>query len=81
MRGRRAALAFRHQNKSQENFVSITLKGANEIIQKRIVTVGLLDRSLVHPRDGSPTSSPIARRPLSSLTTIHQAIYSRATKT
>jgi DNA repair protein RadC len=39
------------RNKSQEHFVSITLNGANEIIQKRIVTVGLLDRSLVHPRD------------------------------
>jgi DNA repair protein RadC len=39
------------RNKSQEHFVSITLNGANEVIQKRIVTVGLLDRSLVHSRD------------------------------
>jgi DNA repair protein RadC len=39
------------RSKSQEHFVSITLNGANEVIQKRIVTVGLLDRSLVHPRD------------------------------
>jgi len=39
------------RNKSQEHFVSITLNGAHELIQKRIVTVGLLDRSLVHPRD------------------------------
>lgn len=39
------------RNKSQEHFVSITLNGANEVIQKRIVTVGLLDKSLVHPRD------------------------------
>lgn len=39
------------RNKTQEHFVSITLNGANEVIQKRIVTVGLLDRSLVHPRD------------------------------
>ena len=37
--------------KSQEHFVCITLNGANEIIEKRIVTIGLLDRSLVHPRD------------------------------
>jgi len=37
--------------KSQEHFVCITLNGANEVIQKRIVTIGLLDRSLVHPRD------------------------------
>jgi len=39
------------RDKSQEHFVSISLNGANEVIQKRIVTVGLLDRSLVHPRD------------------------------
>ena len=39
------------RNKLQEHFVSISLNGANEVIQKRIVTVGLLDRSLVHPRD------------------------------
>ncbi|HYL98411.1 MAG TPA: DNA repair protein RadC [Blastocatellia bacterium] len=37
--------------KSQEHFVCITLNGANEIIEKRIVTIGILDRSLVHPRD------------------------------
>lgn len=37
--------------KSQEHFVCITLNGANEVIEKRIVTIGLLDRSLVHPRD------------------------------
>jgi DNA repair protein RadC len=37
--------------KSQEHFVCITLNGANEIIERRIVTIGLLDRSLVHPRD------------------------------
>lgn len=39
------------RDKPQEHFVSITLNGANEVIQKRIVTVGLLDKSLVHPRD------------------------------
>jgi DNA repair protein RadC len=39
------------RNKSQEHFVCITLNGASEVIQKRIVTVGILDRSLVHPRD------------------------------
>jgi DNA repair protein RadC len=37
--------------KSQEHFVCITLNGANEVIEKRIVTIGLLDKSLVHPRD------------------------------
>jgi DNA repair protein RadC len=37
--------------KSQEHFVCISLNGANEVIEKRVVTIGLLDRSLVHPRD------------------------------
>jgi DNA repair protein RadC len=37
--------------KSQEHFVCISLNGANEVIQKRTVTVGLLDRSQVHPRE------------------------------
>lgn len=37
--------------KSQEHFVCITLNGANEVIQKRTVTIGLLDKTLVHPRD------------------------------
>ena len=37
--------------KQQEYFVCISLNGANEVIEKRIVTVGLLDRSPVHPRE------------------------------
>ena len=32
-------------------FVCLSLNGANELIEKRIVTVGLLDRSQVHPRE------------------------------
>ena len=37
--------------KLQEHFICITLNGANEVISKRTVTIGLLDKSLVHPRD------------------------------
>lgn len=37
--------------KSQEHFVCIALNGANEVIETRVVTIGLLDKSLVHPRD------------------------------
>jgi DNA repair protein RadC len=37
--------------KSQEHFVCLTLNGANELIERRTVTVGLLDRSQVHPRE------------------------------
>ncbi len=38
-------------NKQQEHFVCISLNGAQEVIEKRVVTVGLLDKSQVHPRE------------------------------
>jgi len=37
--------------KQQEHFVCISLNGANEVIEKRVITVGLLDKSQVHPRE------------------------------
>jgi DNA repair protein RadC len=37
--------------KTQEHFVCISLNGANEVIERRTVTIGLLDRSQVHPRE------------------------------
>jgi len=37
--------------RQQEHFLCISLNGANEVIEKRTVTIGLLDRSQVHPRE------------------------------
>lgn len=37
--------------KPQEHLVCISLNGACEVIEKRIVTIGLLDKSPVHPRE------------------------------
>jgi DNA repair protein RadC len=37
--------------KQQEHFVCISLNGANEVIEKRVVTIGLIDKSPVHPRE------------------------------
>jgi DNA repair protein RadC len=37
--------------KQQEYFICISLDGANEVIEKRVVTIGLLDQSPVHPRE------------------------------
>jgi DNA repair protein RadC len=37
--------------KHQEHFICISLNGANEVIEKRIVTIGLLNMSPVHPRE------------------------------
>jgi len=38
-------------DKKQEHFLCLTLNGAGEVIQVRVVTVGLLDSSQVHPRE------------------------------
>jgi DNA repair protein RadC len=37
--------------KRQEHFICITLSGAHEVVAIRTVTVGLLNHSLVHPRE------------------------------
>ena len=39
------------RTKRQEYFVSLSLDGANRLIQRRIVSVGTLNASLVHPRE------------------------------
>lgn len=35
----------------QEHFVALTLDGAGNIIKSRVITVGLLNHTLVHPRE------------------------------
>lgn len=40
-----------YKNKKQEYFMTITLDGANHIIEKRVVFIGTLNRSLIHPRE------------------------------
>ena len=39
------------RDKRQEHFICITLNGAGEVLASRIITVGLLNHSLVHPRE------------------------------
>ncbi len=39
------------RDKKQEYFVCLTLDGANRLIAKRVVTIGTLMASLVHPRE------------------------------
>ncbi|MBN1857932.1 DNA repair protein RadC [Candidatus Bipolaricaulota bacterium] len=46
--------------KKQEYFVCISLNGAHEVIERRTVTVGLLDSNQVHPRE--VFADPIADR-------------------
>ena len=40
-----------YRAKKQEHFLSITLDGASHIIQTRVVFIGTLNQSLVHPRE------------------------------
>ncbi len=40
-----------YKNKKQEYFLVFTLDGANHIIEKRVVFIGTLNHSLVHPRE------------------------------
>jgi len=46
--------------KKQEHFVCVSLNGASEVIESRVVTVGLLDANQVHPRE--VFSDPIGDR-------------------
>jgi DNA repair protein RadC len=39
------------KDKRQEHFICITLNGAGEILGTRTITLGLLNHSLVHPRE------------------------------
>jgi DNA repair protein RadC len=39
------------RDKRQEHFICITLNGAGEVLDSRTITVGLLNHSLVHPRE------------------------------
>ena len=45
-----AALA-EYSTKEQEHFMLITLDGASKIIEKRVIFIGTLNQSLVHPRE------------------------------
>lgn len=38
-------------DRKQEHFLAITVNGANEVIAHRLITVGLVNRSQVHPRE------------------------------
>ena len=40
-----------YANKDQEHFLLLTLDGASKIIEKRVIFIGTLNQSLVHPRE------------------------------
>ena len=44
-------LLRRYSDRKQEHFVALTLDGASHLIEERLITVGILNHSLVHPRE------------------------------
>lgn len=44
-------LVNHYADRKQEYFLCLSLNGANEVIHCRLVTIGLLNRTLVHPRE------------------------------
>ncbi len=47
-----AFLAISHfANRKQEYFITINLNGANEILNVHVVTKGILNKTLIHPRE------------------------------
>ena len=45
------ALVRHYANRKQEHFISLSLNGAHEVLAVRIVTIGLLNKTIVHPRE------------------------------
>lgn len=41
----------KYHNKKQEYFISIYLDGANNIVATKVISIGTLNQSLVHPRE------------------------------
>ncbi len=39
------------KEKSQEHFMALYLDGANQIVESRVITIGTINQSLVHPRE------------------------------
>ena len=40
-----------YADRQQEHFLSVSLNGAHEVIRTRVVSIGLVNRTLIHPRE------------------------------
>ena len=45
------SLVRHNADRKQERFISLSLNGAHEILAVRVVTIGLVNRTIVHPRE------------------------------
>jgi DNA repair protein RadC len=41
----------RYRKSNRENFICISLNGAHEVISTRIISIGLVNRTIIHPRE------------------------------
>jgi DNA repair protein RadC len=56
-------LVRHNADRKQERFISLSLNGAHEVLSVRVVTIGLVNRTIVHPREVFLRKSrPIRRR-------------------
>jgi len=46
-----AFLLREYSEKDQEHFIVLTLNGANRVINQRVITIGLVNQTQVHPRE------------------------------
>jgi DNA repair protein RadC len=44
-------LFWHNADRKQERFISLSLNGAHEVLAVRVVTIGLVNRTIVHPRE------------------------------
>jgi DNA repair protein RadC len=45
------ALIRHNADRKQERFISLSLNGAHEVLSVRVVTIGLVNKTIVHPRE------------------------------
>ena len=45
------ALIRHNADRKQERFLSLSLNGAHEVLSVRVVTIGLVNRTIIHPRE------------------------------
>ncbi|MDR0290436.1 MAG: DNA repair protein RadC [Treponema sp.] len=45
------ALVRHYADRKQERFISLSLNGAHEVLAVRVVTIGLVNRTIIHPRE------------------------------
>ena len=44
-------LVRHYADRKQEHFISLSLNGANEVLAVRVVTIGLVNKTIIHPRE------------------------------